>query len=63
MTICDVIAYFAIMPVYKDYLKRPDVRDKLPQTCRWANKVSANEDIAGFLSELRLKSGLGLAKL
>jgi len=27
MTISDVIAYFAIMPLYSEYLKKPEVRD------------------------------------
>lgn len=67
MTICDVIAFFAIMPLHSDYLKLPETRDLLPQTCRWANKISSNEDIRGYLTEIKIKSKVAekhpLAKL
>ena len=54
ITICDVIAYIAIMPIHRAYLSQEDVKDKLPRVCRWANKVSENEDVANCATELKI---------
>ena len=54
MTICDVVAFVAIMPLHKQFLEREDIKDKLPRVCRWANKVSENDDITNCVNELKL---------
>ena len=59
-TISDVIAFCAIMPLHKDFLKQQATIDKLPRLCRWFSKVSENEDIVTACSELKDQ---GAAKL
>ena len=56
MTICDVTAFFAFMPIWRNVLESQDMRDKFPRMTRWADKMSETEDLVSFLSEVKVKS-------
>lgn len=59
MTICDIIAFVSVAPVFLKSLE--SMRDSLPKTSRWLSKMAENEDVMQCLSELKLE--LPAAKL
>ena len=54
MSIVDVIAFFSIMPLHRKLFD--DNREQFPKLTNWADKMTENEDLMGYLSEVKLES-------
>ena len=54
MSIVDLVAFFAILGVHKDWIESEEAQRICPKLQRWSERLMDNQDLFEFLQTLKL---------